>query len=52
MTYDGKCYELAQHFLSDHNIADEDSRKRYTDKLAQMIQAAVADFLDDNGFRE
>lgn len=50
MTYDKKCHDLAAAFLSDFDIADQESRDRYADQLAQRIQAAVEDFLNDQGF--
>jgi hypothetical protein len=40
---DSKSWDLAEHFLQDEQIKDED-RKRITDILAQEIQQCVEDF--------
>ena len=49
-TFDSKCYELAEHFLSDldhpptaTNLADE---KKQAEALAICIQQAVEDWFD------
>lgn len=41
MTYDSKCFELAEHFLQDA----PDLRDRQ-DKLAGVIQRAIEDWID------
>ena len=41
MSYDSKCFALAEHFLADEaNVTDEHKRK-----LAQYIQTAIEDWL-------
>jgi len=42
--YDEKCYELAELFLKDHPHLDNETNK---DELAQVIQTAIEDFLDE-----
>jgi len=41
MSYDPKCYDLAQQFLSDHDVGT----KRNVDRLAQVIQDAIEEFI-------
>lgn len=41
MTYDTKCYELAAHFLSDHEHEERD-----VVHLARSIQRSVEDWLE------
>lgn len=45
-TYDTKCYELAQVFLSDEAIASTAERDRLADLLAKDIQTAIEDFME------
>lgn len=40
-TYDGKCYDLAEHFLQD---APELNDERNRDDLAKMIQTVIEDW--------
>lgn len=42
MSYDTKCYELAEHFTEDVPLS---ARKETTEQLAQVIQDAIEDFL-------
>jgi hypothetical protein len=42
--YDSKSWDLAEYFLADGPIKDED-RKRVTEMLAQEIQQCVEDFI-------
>lgn len=44
MTYDEKCYELAEAFLSDQPLAGFNTESR-RDKLAQEIQRTIEDFI-------
>jgi hypothetical protein len=46
MAYDQKCYELAKDFLSDAADKDIDTEKN-RDELAERIQTAIDDFLDE-----
>jgi hypothetical protein len=41
--YDPKCYELAEHFLEDVEVADEADRQRKADELAALIQMTIED---------
>ncbi len=43
MSYDKKCYELAEEFLTDYEVFC--SRKQVTGHLAQVIQDAIEDEL-------
>ena len=43
MSYDTKCWELAEYFLEDEKRVTEKIRT----KLAQTIQDAIEDFLND-----
>jgi len=43
ISVDSESWNLAEHFLQDEPIKDED-RKRITDMLAQEIQQCVEDF--------
>lgn len=46
MTYDSKCYELAEHFLRDEATQIGPVRfKKECEKLADHIQEAIEDFL-------
>jgi hypothetical protein len=45
MPYDSKCYELAEYFLEDVGVPVVP--KETVEKLAQTIQEAVEDFLDN-----
>lgn len=45
-SYDEKCKELADHFLSEY---PEGARLRMAPDLAQHIQYAVEEFLDEQG---
>lgn len=48
MTYDTRCYELAEAFLNTHDyptLTDE-RRKELAHELAQQIQAAIEDFFN------
>lgn len=44
--YDTKCRELAEHFLDDEGLTDEE-RKRHADLMAQDIQIAAENYLSD-----
>lgn len=44
MSYDEKCYELAEEFLSDEPLAGFNTEKR-CDRLAQLIQTTIEDFI-------
>jgi hypothetical protein len=44
MTYDRKCFDLAMDFLEDHPDLD---KQVHAHKLAQTIQAAIEDYLND-----
>lgn len=46
-TCDPKCYELAQHFLSDHDTGTNQQTEALTKHLACAIQQAVEDWKDD-----
>ena len=46
MTYDSKCAELAEHFLSDLKL-DPMLRANLTVKLARDIQRTVEDFMQE-----
>lgn len=41
MSFDPKCHALAQAFLSDHDVGT----KRNVDRMAQVIQDAIEDFI-------
>lgn len=43
MSYDSKCYELAEWFLHDSNL----SIRRYAPRLAQIIQDAIENEIGD-----
>lgn len=43
MTYDSKCYELAQEFLEDSGV---EANLRNTHRLACAIQQAIEDEID------
>ena len=43
-TYDTKCYELAEHFLSDEPEINDESNRR---DLAAFIQTAIEDWITD-----
>lgn len=45
MSVDGMCWELAEHFLRDEPIAEE-NRAAMTEALAQHIQEAVENWLN------
>ncbi len=55
MSYDVKCYELAEAFLEDYFTADL-TKEKATDLLAQAIQNAIEDSLsmmvDDGSIKE
>lgn len=44
MSYDGKCWDLAYHFLLDEP-ATKDGICQHAGKLAQIIQDAIEDYL-------
>lgn len=48
MTYDTKCHDLALHFLSDYGPLGIAARQMLADQLAQRVQQAVEDFLDEH----
>lgn len=45
MSYDVKCHELAQAFLSDESMTD-DVRSKATHDLAQQIQDLIEGFIE------
>lgn len=45
-TYDPKCYELAQAFISDLKIASADTNNDLCHRLAIEIQDAIENFLE------
>ena len=45
MTYDEKCYDLAESFLSEVPLAGF-ADERQCEKLAQVIQQAIEDFIE------
>ena len=47
-TYDSKCYELAKVFMSDFEFRTDEAELETTAKLAQAIQDAIEEFIDDN----
>lgn len=47
MTYDAKCWTLAQGWLVDTSFPDAALRARATERLAQAIQTAIEDALPD-----
>ena len=47
MSYDKKCHELAQVFLSDEGFPTQTARHNCEDKLAQAIQDCIESFLED-----
>lgn len=49
MSYDAKCHALAEVFLSDFSIIGAGSRAKMEDELAQRIQDAIEDFLEEKG---
>lgn len=51
MSYDVKCSDLAAHFLSDFKVEGEELKIR-TDRLAQDIQNAIEDYLQDAELEE
>jgi len=44
ISVDSKSWDLAEYFLEEESIKDED-RKRVTDMLAQEIQQCIEDFI-------
>lgn len=44
MSYDSKCYDLAESFMEDENVKPED-REAILSNLAQDIQEAIEDFI-------
>ena len=44
ISVDSKSWDLAEYFLEEESIKDED-RKRITDMLAQEIQQCIEDFI-------
>lgn len=51
MSYDLKCFELAAHFLSDFKVGGEELKRR-TDVLAQDIQDAIENYIEDAELEE
>ncbi len=49
-TYDQKCLDIAQNFLSDHQMT-VDRRAQLEHELAQDIQQAIEDFMEDNNLQ-
>lgn len=45
MSYDSKCFALAEAMMKDHRDLDEEHRKVY--ELAQRIQDAIDDFMEE-----
>ena len=52
-TYDAKCYDLAQSFMSDYSEADcfvaKCDRAQTTIELAREIQTVIDEFLTEKG---
>lgn len=46
MTFDQKCYVLAEHFL------EKTASERHKRGLASAIQSAIEEYLDENGIGE
>lgn len=46
ISFDSKCFDLAEHFLEDEEIDNEAQRKRMTDELAALIQTTIEDQLE------
>lgn len=51
ITYDRKCYDLAEVFLADSLPNDSNRRRILAHELAQEIQVAIEDFLKENGLQ-
>ncbi len=54
MTYDPKCFELAIQFVHDldSNIRPMKARKALAHELAQVIQRAIEDWMEDQKPKE
>jgi hypothetical protein len=48
MGYDSRCYDLAEVFVEPDKLnAGADAAERVKDELAQVIQSAIEDYLED-----
>lgn len=47
MAYDVKCYELAKSFIEDSELNKRENVGPLTESLAQTIQDAIEDFIND-----
>jgi hypothetical protein len=47
MTYDTKCYELAEYFIKDAVEPGEEVLKKDIEDLAKAIQMAIEEWLQD-----
>lgn len=47
MSYDQKCYDLAQEFLGDCEIKNQKCQDVAADEIAQAIQTAIEDTISD-----
>lgn len=48
-TYDTKCYELAEAFISDLKITSAEHHKQFCHELALQIQDVIEDYTRDLG---
>ena len=51
MAFDLKCYEIAKEWLVAYNLPNEAQREEWIYRLAQRIQEAIEEFIEDECLR-